>query len=317
MLNNRPSFERVDYTVRTAKNIERKMIGEMIGRLRVFRPVENYQYVGLGSTFFSDFVLYHKMFGIKNMVSIEKETTRRGRIEFNKPFGSIEVEFGETTEVLPRLDWSQPSIVWLDYDNRIDPRKLDDLVYLAQNLLSTSVIIVTLPASTEQFSAGQPPDLQRRLDLIRRAVGGRVPDDLQPRNTANLPETLRRISNAAIVDALVARNAAVPPSEKVVYQQVMYFRYADGAPMVTFGGLLLSETDRNRLGRARLRDLQFYRPGRNPYHLQPPKLTFKERRHLDEQFPDETARCPDVRQADVQEYGRLYRYFPAFVEAEI
>lgn len=314
---NRPSFEKVDYTVRPAKNIERKMMGEMLGRLRVFRPVENYIYVGLGSTFFSDFVLFHKMFGIREMVSIEKETTRRRRFEFNKPFACIRVEFGETTDVLPRLDWNRAAVVWLDYDDTIDARKLDDLVYLSHNLASSSVVIVTLPAHPGNFRAGRPPNLERRLHLIRKAVGGRVPDSLQPQDTGNLPETFRRIMDAAIREALMVRNAARPDPEKVEYRQVMNFRYRDGTPMVTFGGIFLNRADIRRFERSGLRELPFYRPKDRPFHLQPPKLTFKERRHLDEQLPGTSVACPDVPEEDVRQYARLYRYFPWFVEAEI
>lgn len=315
---NRPSFERVDYTVRPAKNIERKMLGEMLGRLRAFRPVEDYLYVGLGSTFFSDFVLFHKTFGIREMISIEKETTRRKRIEFNKPFACIRVEFGETTDVLPRLDWNRAAVVWLDYDDTIDARKLDDLVYLSHNLASSSVVIVTLPARPGDFPAGRPPDLERRLHLIRKAVNGRVPDSLRPQDTGDLPESLRRIVDTAIREALAMRNAAQPDSEKMEYRQIMNFRYRDGTPMLTFGGIFLNQADTHRFELTRLSELPFYQSQGRPYcRLQPPKLTFKERRHLDEQLPGISATCPDVPEEDVREYARLYRYFPWFVEAEI
>jgi len=317
MLSNRPSFEQIDYTIRPAKNIERKMIGEMIGRLRVFRPVQDYLYVGLGSTFFSDFVLFHRMFGIREMVSIEKETTRRGRIEFNIPFACIRVEFGETTDVLPRLDWSRAAVVWLDYDDKIDARKLDDLVYLSQNLMSSSVLIVTLPAHPRDFDAGQPPDLTRRLRLIREALSDRVPDSLRPQDTAVLANALYHIVNTTIREALVGRNAALPDPEKIEYRQIMNFRYADGAPMVTFGGIFLDQADLRRLRRARLYEFPFYRPGGRFYRLQPPRLTFRERKHLDKQLPGRPVTCPDVPEDDLREYTRLYRYFPWFVEAEI
>jgi len=318
MSSNRPSFEKVDYTVRPAKNIERKMMGEMLGRLRVFRPVGDYLYVGLGSTFFSDFVLFHKMFGIREMISIEKEMTSRERIKFNKPFACIRVEFGETTDVLPRLDWSRAAVVWLDYDDKIDARKLDDLVYLSHNLASSSVVIVTLPARPGDFPAGRPPDLKHRLHLISEAVEGRVPDSLRPRDTRDLPESLRRIVDTAIREALAMRNAARRDSEKVEYRQMMNFRYRDGAPMVTFGGIFLNRADSRRFERASLRELRFYRPEGTPYYrLSPPTLTFKERRRLDEQLPGTSATCPDVPEEDLRQYARLYRYFPWFVEAEI
>lgn len=317
ILSNRPSFEKIDYTIRPAKNIERKMMAEMLGRLLVFKPVKDYLYVGLGSTFFSDFVLFHKMFGIREMISIEKELTSRERIKFNKPFACIRVEFGETTDVLPGLDWKRPAIVWLDYDHAINARKLDDLVFLSQNVVSSSVVIVTLPAYPDNFRAGRPPNLECRLHLIREAVDGRVPDSLQSEDTVNLPETFRRIADTAIREALSTRNAAQPDPEKIEYQQIMNFRYSDGTPMVTFGGIFLDRADSRRFKRSGLRRLPFYKPKDRPFLLQPPKLTFKERRHLDEQLPGSSATCPDVPGEYVKQYARLYRYFPWFVEAEI
>jgi hypothetical protein len=314
---NRPSFEKVDYTVRPAKNIERKMIGEMLGRLRVFRAVEDYVYVGLGSTFFSDFVLFHKMLGLRKMISIEKETTRRRRITFNKPFRCISVAFGETTDVLPSLNWNRAAIVWLDYDNAIDARKLDDLVYLSHNVASSSVVIVTLPARPDDFPAGRPPKLERRLRLIREAVNGRVPDSLRPTDTSDLHESLRRIADTAIREALAMRNAARPNSKKMEYRQIMNFRYSDGTPMLTFGGIFLNQPDTHRFELAKLSELPFYKSQDRPYLLKPPKLTFKERRRLDEQLPGAYAKSPDVPQEDVREYAQLYRYFPWFVEAEL
>ena len=317
MPDNRPSFEKVDYTVRPAKNIERKMFAEMFARLRVVQPLEDYAYVGLGSTFFSDFVLFHKLLGINRMVSIEKLTDHSDRIMFNKPYRCIEVEFGETTDALPRLDWSRPAIVWLDYDDDLDRRKLEDLVYLAQNLSSSSFLLVTLPSFPKSFQAGDPPVLRNRLDVMQSVLGDRVPDSLQSSDTGNLPEAQRRIANAVIAEALVSRNAGVTESARINYRQTLYFRYADSTDMVTFGGLFLTRADSRRVNRSRLRDLPFYRPNEVHYHLNPPKLTVKERHCLDKQLPGSGAECPGVPDDFVREYAGLYRYFPYFVEAEV
>lgn len=317
MTNSRPSFEKVDYTVRPAKNIERKMMAEMFARLRVFRPVENYTYVGLGSTFFSDFVLFHKLLGIARLISIEKEAGHSERISFNKPFGCIQVEFGETTAVLPRLDWAKPAIVWLDYDDRINLRKLDDLEFLAQNLPSSSFLVVTLPAFPKIFETGNPPDLQKRLEIVRSVLLGKVPDSWGPTATYDLLKMQRRIAIAVIRDALASRNAALPPEEHIFYEQVLFFRYSDGAPMVTFGGLFLNKEDSAILTRAGLQDLPFFQPADRYFHLEPPKLTVKERHFLDKQLPAEDAECPGLSKEFVRSYAQLYRYFPSFVEAEV
>ena len=45
----RPSYEKINYNLRPAKNIERKMIAEACRLLPSVRPVNRYRYVGFGS----------------------------------------------------------------------------------------------------------------------------------------------------------------------------------------------------------------------------------------------------------------------------
>lgn len=317
MLRNRPSFEQIDYTIRPAKNIERKMIGEMLAHLRVFRPVSDYVYVGLGSTFFTDFVLYHKLLGICEMWSIEKETTRQGRVDFNIPFSCVKTEYGETTDVLPRLKWDKPAIVWLDYDGPIDAGTQDDVTFLARNLVSSSVLIVTTRATNSDFPAGKPPDLEQRLACFRKALDERVPDDLKPGHLSDLGGVIWRLTNSAIKQALSEANAARQHSKRIEACQIMHFRYADGVKMITLGWIFLNREDTRRYHRSHLNALSFFRSGSTTYPIRPPKLTFKERKHLDSQLPGVLADCPGVPASDIAEYARLYRYYPWFTETEI
>ncbi len=60
----KPSYEKIHYGLRPAKNIERKMMCECFWRLSAFHPVHNYRYIGFGSVYFSDFLLFHKVLGI-------------------------------------------------------------------------------------------------------------------------------------------------------------------------------------------------------------------------------------------------------------
>ncbi len=219
-MNNRPSFEKIDYTIRPAKCIERKMIGEMIGSLRAFQPINEYVYIGLGSTFFTDFVLYHKMFGIHDMFSIEKEETKRQRIEFNIPFECIKVQYGETTDVLSRLNWQSPSIVWMDYDKGIDYRKQDDIIFLSQNLQSSSLLMVTVRTENTDFDKRKsPPNLDVRLESLRDSLHNKIPD-LTKYEVGDLGKAIQIIFTAAISEALAQANSGKPEVEKINFHQV-------------------------------------------------------------------------------------------------
>jgi len=57
-----PSYRLINYNLRPAKSVERKMLAEGMSRLSIFGKIEDYNYVGFGSTFFSDFLLLHSEF---------------------------------------------------------------------------------------------------------------------------------------------------------------------------------------------------------------------------------------------------------------
>jgi hypothetical protein len=65
------SYREIDYRVRPGKQAERLMMVEAFRHLR-FSAVGSYQYVGLGSVYFSDFKLVHRALGTTRMISIEK-----------------------------------------------------------------------------------------------------------------------------------------------------------------------------------------------------------------------------------------------------
>lgn len=73
------SFRRIDYSLRPAKHAERRMMCDVFRRLRPFGRVEDYMYVGFGSVWFSDFSLFHRALGIRDMLSIEKERSAEQR----------------------------------------------------------------------------------------------------------------------------------------------------------------------------------------------------------------------------------------------
>lgn len=54
-MSNKPSFLAVDYRIRTNKSTERRMLADAFRRLSTFGQLEDYRYVGFGSTTFVDF----------------------------------------------------------------------------------------------------------------------------------------------------------------------------------------------------------------------------------------------------------------------
>src|ERR1039458_8364674 len=130
------SFEKLNYTIRPNKNVERKLLAHLLGRLAStghFKLPE-YRYVGLGSIWFADFALLHRVLGIKDMISVEMEESRKKRLLFNKPFECIQLKLGKYSDVFPDLSWEKPTVVWLDYDDTLKSYVFDDLKRTLQRL---------------------------------------------------------------------------------------------------------------------------------------------------------------------------------------
>src|SRR5713226_44985 len=99
------SFKKINYALRPAKHAARRMLCEVFGRVHPFQPVDQYVYVGFGSVWFQDFILFHRNLGVRDMISIERDAAARERIEANKPFRTVTVHYRKASQVLPGLDW--------------------------------------------------------------------------------------------------------------------------------------------------------------------------------------------------------------------
>jgi hypothetical protein len=318
------SYEKINYALRPAKSVERKMLCDAFRRLSGFARLETYRYIGFGSTYFSDFVLVHKSLGITNMMSIERDVDVRERFEFNCPFACVRIVFEESTDALADLKWDPRTILWLDYDNELNDQVLADTMLFCASAPSGSMLVITVDAR-----AGGDPSLsarkvgKQRLAALQTGVGqAKVPADVTGKHLAGsgTAKVYRRIIDNQIVDTLVKRNATRDPGSKMLYKQLFYFHYADTAMMMTVGGLLYDEGESNRVDYCSFGGLDFIRTGDDPYHIQVPSLTYREIRHLDKQLPiDDWARlqAAAIPQDDLERYSRVYRYFPTFAETDV
>jgi hypothetical protein len=321
----------LNYSLRPAKNIERKMLGEAFARLSPIAPLTAYRYVGFGSEFFNDFSLYHQKLGIKDMVSIERDADRIERCAFNQPYKCVRVVPGTATQVLPQLDWRRPTIVWLDYTDKLDKAIVDDIRFTASQVCSGSMGIWTVnahpwggPEDSETHEKVKQSDWpQRRLAKLKNLFGSsRTFPTLTGSELSNWG--LAREFHAVIVDeiqrALNDRNAGTEKIEQIQFRQCFHFRYADGQRMLTVGGLFVNESDERRLGTQPFTEMDFIRDGRDSLELKPPTLTGREVRYLNQLLPHDGAGISAVKwlKADeIENFKKLYRYYPVFAESEL
>jgi len=319
------SGKRVDYSLRPAKQVERKMMCEAFRRLSAFGPITSYRYVGLGSFYFADFVLFHKSLGITKMFSIEVDPDDWPRCVFNQPFGCIEVKEGHSNDELPKLAWDAPTILWLDYDDRLEESMLGDVDFFCANAPPGSVLVVTVNAHMPSSSGMTERRVQqissRQLKALRANVPS-VPRQVKPRHLRDwgLASVCRTIIHNEIKETLKDRSSAEAEGNGFVYRQLFNFHYRDTARMLTVGGVLYGEQQQGIVEEAAFDELDFIRHDSAAYHIQVPHLTYLERRHLDQQLgaarpvPRKVSGIP---QDQAEAYHRICRYFPTFAEVEV
>lgn len=312
-MSKKSSYESINYRIRPAKSIERKMLCDTFRRLNEFALVESYRYVGFGSTFFSDFILFHKTLGIENMISIEKDESKKERFEFNVPFRCVDWMPGTSNEILPRLKWDFKSIVWLDYDNSLDIDMLIDVKYLIGSMTSGSMMILSCNA---HYKNGE------RLTKMKENLQEKMPQSLKEEDLEawNVAKESRKIILSQIEETLLERNALRPKGNKYKFQQLFNFNYSDGAKMLTFGGFFYEEGEESKYLKCNFENLPFVRKEGKPCLIEVPSLTYKEIRYLDTQLPYEdisSLTLPGVKKSDIEKYADYYRYFPNFAETEI
>ena len=313
------SYREIDYRVRPGKHAERMMMVDAFRRLRFASP-ESYQYVGLGSVYFSDFSLLHKSIGVTKMVSIERNEHDRDRFTDNIPFSCVEMLWGDTATELNKIDLGLRSIVWLDYDGRLSRPVLRDIENVSSRASSGSILIVTVQSKFDRVEDEQGAD--RSVSALLEELGEeRVPyglktADIMGKGTAKL---FRNVIVSEIERALEARNAVLPGPQQMQFRQIFHFRYEDGVPMTTVGVVFFDSGQRTLFDMCGFDQLEFVRSGEEFFEIAIPKLTPREIKSLEVQMPvaslDElsTGSIPD---RDATQFTRLYRYFPnlAFVE---
>ncbi len=319
--------KKINYSLRPAKNIERKMICEALRRLTEFRLVETYRYIGFGAYYFSDFILFHKALNLKSMISIEKDIERKERYIGNRPFNCIEVLFGNSDQILKqKIKWNEPTITWLDYDGDLTPQVLSDIQTVCTSTVSGSILIITVNAHPGDFSPQEG-----RLERLSKKVGeenipsGTSEKDLAGWGTASV---LRKIIQNKILETISRRNGGLRDGYKLLYNQLFNFHYADDAKMLTVGGLLVEEGQKHIVNSCAFESLPFVKKDDDFYRIEVPYLTYRELRDLSTQFPVSNYQdlsllkmkyedlTEDLKK-EIQFYSSVYRYFPTFAEADL
>lgn len=270
--------------------------------------ISEYQYTGMGSIYFVDFVLFHKFLGIHKMWTVEHDVTITKRIRFNRPFSFVKIFMVSASEIIARLPLSEKHLLWLDYDDFISSALAEDVYIAISRLRAGSIILITVdveapvpdanPARLRQYFTSE---LERYLPPKAKFGPSRLP-----------------ALNGVIIDRLCA--SAISVRTDVVFQPLFSFLYKDGHQMLTVGGMIAGEDEQKLLDRRTLKE-------RNPYmrftwkeapcNITVPTLTRKERIFLEGAMPGRSRWTPpsfELKEEDVKAYRDIYRFYPVYAE---
>ena len=230
------SFETVNYSLRPSKSIQRQIVFEGIRELKERTGLTDMVYVGFGSIWFTDYIMAHKILNIRDMISIEADKIGYRRAVFNAPFASVRVRRGHSSAVLPSLYrnnrlMNRPWVVWLDFDKELAESLVADIQLAIENVPEDSVVLITFNGKDGKY--GHAKDRPGRL---RELLGDVVPDNLgrEACKEEEMQETLAElVSNFMTAIAAPARGGRYISAFRAIYE--------DTAPMVTVGGVIVSE----------------------------------------------------------------------------
>jgi hypothetical protein len=307
------SFDTINYSLRPNKAIQRQIVFDGLDLLDRHLPIRGGVYIGMGSLWFSDFILAHKRLGIAEMISIESDPLGAIRGRFNAPFNTVLVEEGDSTPVLRDLAkrdslLSKQWIVWLDYDRGLSETPLSDIRIVIDNAPPNSVLILTLDAG------GLGMGRAKREEYVRGLLGDAVSDDANPedfevgRFAATLAASL--LDHVASEAANLGRPGGFVPMFNIPYK--------DSSPMITVGGVLPSPAAAGA-ARACLSDPSW--PGAPTIPVEAPPLTLKEVTALQRLLPaGKVSRAKlrrlgfDLEDEQLATYVEHYRRYPSFLQ---
>ncbi len=236
------SYNELNYLLRPSKQVERKLFIEAFGRLaRAGYFAQDYTYLGLGSVYYADFLLFHKYLYIQKMICSEANQAITKRMEFNRPYDFIDLRMTAVSEVIAEIDRKKKHLAWLDYDYILDGGILADISSLVQALCPRSLLIVTvdaeprLPDRTEDRKLSEKERLDKLHVLLQEQLAPFLPREIKRSelDSTGLPKLFAEVLQGHIPEKLADRSG-----EDLQFFQLFNFAYADGAQMFTFGGLI-------------------------------------------------------------------------------
>jgi hypothetical protein len=279
--------------------------------------IRKYKYVGMGSIHFIDFSMFHKYFGISDMLSVEASEDIDNRIIFNTPYKNVvQTKTGEFIgDAIADLDSERSHFLWLDYDDVICDFMIRDLIYAITTLRSSSILLFTVDTEPPKRNAGTDSyeTRQQTQEYYYSVASKYLASDMQTDDFSY--DNLHHINIRVIANAI---QSSMNSTDRK-FHPIFNFIYKDGHRMLTIGGMVVDSTDEEKLKNSPVFDANYARKSFDdqPFYINVPKLTRREQILLDSFMPCEDGWKPDefeISIDDVKAYKDIYRFFPSYAE---
>lgn len=233
-----PSFDKINYVLRPKKQIERKIIIESLQIIQRQVPInlESYEYLGMGSIYYYDYLLFHKYLNIRNMISLDDKNVIK-RFDYNKPFDFIKFKKARTTDFLNTYDFNKHLLCWFDYDSHLwnkDEEELnkyifDDIEIISRQAKPHDLFLLTVSASC--------PQRLNEKKLFEDLLSDYLPKDYKHYLNKHLFAQLNQIILLNHIEEKQKRR-------DVIFHKLFSFKYRDGTDMYTLGGIFLNKDEK-------------------------------------------------------------------------
>ena len=336
MKKSKPSFEKINYIFRPKKQIERKILIELFQKIQntLNINISEYQYIGLGSIYYYDFILFHKYLNIRDMVSLDDKEDYN-RFEFNKPFDCITFKNMSTTDFLSKNDLDKESFIWFDYDSSLISCKkkrnrngflflsnetiFEDIQILTKKSKALDLFVLTINIRIQDAWFDSPTFKQGFMEEYAEYLSD------QYKQTDNITFDKYPLIIQNIIINIFRNNEQFHP---VKFRKLFSFIYQDGAPMFTIGGIFSEDNLSSNL--LAEKDNFFETDENKIVYIDVPLLTYYEKMKLDKNILNIEKNLSSLNKekiikmlgfemepSELKSYLDYYRYYPQYYEGII
>lgn len=332
-MNKKYSFDKINYLLRPKKQIERKIFIDILNvyQNRCGLNLSDYNYIGMGSIFYYDFILFHKFLNITKMKSIDNSVLKK-RFEFNKPYEFVKFYNQKSTEFLKEFKKDSNFIIWLDYDfgmfdkesNSFNTLFEDDIALVVEKAGKKDFFLITIDIKLPKILTVKENNEFRKELLI--SLERYLSPELNDIKYIN-DEYYAKVVQSVVVNIIEDK---IKNKQNLNFYKLFSFEYNDGTPMLTIGGVF----DESNKSQELMKNEKFIRIDDRIVDIDVPILTYREKLCLDQQikqhFSHGKLKKKDIKdiiktidfdldnvEKSIESYLTYYKYYPQYYEGII